>query len=82
MQRAAVNGTCSLGEKCCKNKKLLTNGSSLNGTESQAANGNDSSLKLFDSSSFKPYDSTQEPIFPPELAVSFIYLFLRYFNYF
>lgn len=70
MQRSAVNGTCGMGEKCCKNKKSLTNGTTSNGTESEAVNGSDSSSKLFDSSSFVPYDSTQEPIFPPELAVS------------
>ncbi|CAH1406870.1 unnamed protein product [Nezara viridula] len=70
MQRAAVNGTCGLGENCCKNKKLLTNGSCSNGTKSEIANGSDGPMKLFDSSSFIPYDPTQEPIFPPELAVS------------
>nr|CAD7392474.1 unnamed protein product [Timema cristinae] len=50
----SVNGSCGMGDKCCK----------LNGTEDHEDE------QLFDKSQFVPYDPTQEPIFPPELKVT------------
>nr|CAD7423911.1 unnamed protein product [Timema monikensis] len=50
----SVNGSCGMGDKCCK----------LNGTEDHEDE------QLFDKSQFVPYDPTQEPIFPPELKMS------------
>nr|CAD7437878.1 unnamed protein product [Timema bartmani] len=49
-----VNGSCGMGDKCCK----------VNGTASHEEE------QLFDKSQFVPYDPTQEPIFPPELKMS------------
>uniref|UniRef100_A0A1Y1M1D6 Xanthine dehydrogenase n=1 Tax=Photinus pyralis TaxID=7054 RepID=A0A1Y1M1D6_PHOPY len=57
MQNSTMtNGTCSMGDKCCK----LTNG--VNGTHNDPES-------LFDPNEFAPYDATQEPIFPPELKM-------------
>lgn len=52
------NGTCAMGDKCCKNK--LTNGEAC---KQELVN------ELFESSEFMPYDPSQEPIFPPELKL-------------
>nr|CAD7412596.1 unnamed protein product [Timema poppensis] len=50
----SVNGSCGMGDKCCK----------VNGTVDHEDE------QLFDKSQFVPYDPTQEPIFPPELKMS------------
>nr|CAD7581413.1 unnamed protein product [Timema californicum] len=50
----SVNGSCGMGDKCCK----------VNGTVDHEDE------QLFDKSQFVPYDPTQEPIFPPELKVT------------
>ncbi|KAK4875652.1 hypothetical protein RN001_012074 [Aquatica leii] len=49
------NGTCSMGDECCKVKKNF---------ESE-----EDQKPLFKPQEFTPYDSTQEPIFPPELKL-------------
>ncbi|KAF5273874.1 hypothetical protein FQA39_LY00989 [Lamprigera yunnana] len=51
------NGTCAMGEKCCK----LTNGDK----EYEDPEEN----VLFNWNEFTPYDPTQEPIFPAELKL-------------
>ncbi|KAL1122173.1 hypothetical protein AAG570_003578 [Ranatra chinensis] len=60
------NGTCGMGEKCCRNGNGTKDGDlcKING---ESCPSKDESL--FNSSEFKPYDPTQEPIFPPELQV-------------
>lgn len=54
----ANGGACNMGDKCCK----LNN--------KNCDNELDKSEVTFDSSEFIPYDASQEPIFPPELALS------------
>lgn len=48
---------CSLGDKCCK-------------VSGNSENSSDKPITTFDVSKFVPYDPSQEPIFPPELALS------------
>lgn len=49
---------CGMGENCCKNKK------------NACANGEEQRDELYDVNEWTPHDPSQEPIFPPELAVS------------
>lgn len=78
-------GACGMGAKCCRlqngsngngvQQNGITNGNgTLNGhakTNGSAEHDeNDDDDKLFDKHDFAPYDPSQEPIFPPELAVS------------
>lgn len=51
---------CSMGDKCCK-----VSSCSKNSEENE-----DKPIVTFDPSKFAPYDPSQEPIFPPELALS------------
>ncbi|XP_053697545.1 xanthine dehydrogenase [Sabethes cyaneus] len=53
------NGSCAMGDKCCRN---------MNGNANGCATEIDD--KLFDVSEFTPFDPSQEPIFPPELKLS------------
>lgn len=48
---------CGMGDKCCKITGKTSNGEILES-------------KLFEPNEFMPYHPTQEPIFPPELAIS------------
>lgn len=54
-------GSCGMGSKCCK---LIA------GISGPSLRNDQTDDKLFDANSFAPYDPSQEPIFPPELAVS------------
>lgn len=58
-QEFGQNGSCAMGEKCCKNANGSSNGC-----------GVEVSDELFDVSEFTPFDPSQEPIFPPELKLS------------
>ncbi|XP_055644800.1 xanthine dehydrogenase isoform X2 [Toxorhynchites rutilus septentrionalis] len=58
-QEFGQNGSCAMGDKCCKNSNGSTNGCRV-----------DINDKLFDVSEFTPFDPSQEPIFPPELKLS------------
>ncbi|KAK9500947.1 hypothetical protein O3M35_002104 [Rhynocoris fuscipes] len=58
------NGFCSMGEQCCKNKNKEMNGNGIDDNDFQ-----NSDEILLKAKKFKPYDSTQEVIFPPELAI-------------
>lgn len=75
--------SCPMGNDCCQNRNKIPTTNSLscetitNGVDNSyiEQNGVKSNL-LFNSKEFQPYDSSQELIFPPELAVSIHPLFL------
>ena len=73
-QVGSVNGGGCCGNKvnggCCMNGSVSNGTNGTNGTNGHSENGEEND-ELFSPSEFLPYDPSQEPIFPPELLVSF-----------
>ncbi|CAH1407061.1 unnamed protein product [Nezara viridula] len=67
------NYSCPMGNDCCQNRNKIPTTNSI--CSESIKNGIDNNLIeksnfLFNSEEFQPYDSSQELIFPPELAIS------------